>query len=120
MKTFKLLVLATVLAVSPACKKKEPAGGMASGSAVGSPTEGSGSSAMGSGATEGSGSAMAGSGSGAGSGSAMAAGSGSAETPAADPNADYIEVIAHHEPGKPTDPVKLRFEKFKVVKASFD
>jgi len=119
MKTFKLLVLATVLAVSPACKKKEEpkTDNTPSGSAMGSgATEGSGSAAAK--PTEGSGSAMAGSGE--GSGSAMAAGSGSAGPAAAEANTDYIEVVAHHEPAKPTDPVKLRFEKFKVAKATFD
>jgi len=119
MKTFKLLVLATIIAVTPACKKKEATTG--GGSATGS-------SAMGSGSSEapkptegsGSGSAMAGSGSDmAGSGSAMAAGSGSA-APVEDANADYIEVLATHEPSKPTDPVKVRFDKITVKKATFD
>lgn len=34
--------------------------------------------------------------------------------------ADSIVVLAKHTPGKPTDPVQVRFEKFKVVKATFD
>ena len=34
--------------------------------------------------------------------------------------ADSIVVLARHTPGKPTDPVQVRFEKFKVTKASFD
>lgn len=34
--------------------------------------------------------------------------------------ADSIVVLAKHSPGKPTDPVQVRFEKFKVVKATFD
>jgi len=88
--------------------------GAGSGSDMGSGSAGSGSDMAGSG------SAMAGSGSDmAGSGSAMGAGSGSA-APAADPNADYVEVLAHHEPGKPTDPVHVKFEKVTVKKATFD
>jgi polyisoprenoid-binding protein YceI len=39
---------------------------------------------------------------------------------APDANADYIEVHAEHAKKKPDDPVKVRFEKFKVTKASFD
>jgi polyisoprenoid-binding protein YceI len=39
---------------------------------------------------------------------------------APDPNADYIEVHAEHAKKKPDDPVKVRFEKFKVTKAAFD
>ena len=121
MKTLKLLVLAAAIAVTPACKKKEDATKTdTTGSAMGS--------AMGSGSAEpangsGSGSAMAGSGSdaaGSGSGSAMAAGSGSGSAAPAETNADYIEVLAHHEPGKPTDPVHVHFEKFTVKKATFD
>ena len=34
--------------------------------------------------------------------------------------ADSIVVLAKHTPGKPTDPVQVRFEKFKVTKATFD
>jgi polyisoprenoid-binding protein YceI len=44
-------------------------------------------------------------------------------TPAAadpPPEQDYVRVIARHEPSKPTDPVKVYFEKFAVTKASFD
>ena len=33
---------------------------------------------------------------------------------------DSIVVLAKHSPGKPTDPVQVRFEKFKVTKATFD
>jgi polyisoprenoid-binding protein YceI len=33
---------------------------------------------------------------------------------------DHIVVLAHHKPSKPTDPVVVRFDTFKVVKASFD
>jgi polyisoprenoid-binding protein YceI len=39
--------------------------------------------------------------------------------PAAD-SADSIVVLAKHTPGKPTDPVQVRFEKFQVTKATFD
>jgi polyisoprenoid-binding protein YceI len=38
----------------------------------------------------------------------------------ADDAADSIVVLAKHTPGKPTDPVQVRFEKFKVTKATFD
>lgn len=34
--------------------------------------------------------------------------------------ADSIVVLAKHTPDKPTDPVQVRFEKFKVTKATFD
>ncbi len=138
MKTWKTLVLCTMLAAAPACKKKED-------KAPTPVTEGSGSSAMagsgsaapvaagsGSDTMAGSGSAMAGSGSamaGSGSDTAMA-GSGSAmagsdaakapTTPAVDDNEDHVVVMAKHKPAKPTDPVTVRFEKFKVVKATFD
>lgn len=40
------------------------------------------------------------------------------DAPVADP--DEIFVLAKHTPQKPTDPVKVRFSKFKVVKAHFD
>jgi polyisoprenoid-binding protein YceI len=39
---------------------------------------------------------------------------------AADPEPDSIVVLAKHTEAKPDDPVQVRFEKFKVVKASFD
>jgi polyisoprenoid-binding protein YceI len=39
---------------------------------------------------------------------------------AADPEPDSIVVLAKHVEAKPDDPVQVRFEKFKVVKASFD
>ncbi|HEY3806164.1 MAG TPA: YceI family protein [Kofleriaceae bacterium] len=35
-------------------------------------------------------------------------------------NADHITVLARHRPAKPTDPVQVRFDKFRVVSASFD
>lgn len=122
MKTVKLLVLAAVLAISPACKKKDKAD---PGTGSGSAAAGSGSATM----NAGSGSAMAGSGS--GSGSAMAgsgsadtmAGSGSATatTPApAEDKGDWIKVFATHTSPNPADPVEVKFEKFKVAKASFD
>ena len=38
----------------------------------------------------------------------------------ADPKADYVHVLGHHNPGKPTDPVVIDIPKFQVVKASFD
>lgn len=39
---------------------------------------------------------------------------------AADPEPDSIVVLAKHTEAKPDDPVQVRFEKFKVVKATFD
>ncbi|HEU4731357.1 MAG TPA: YceI family protein [Kofleriaceae bacterium] len=39
---------------------------------------------------------------------------------AADPEPDSIVVLAKHVEAKPDDPVHVRFEKFKVVKATFD
>ncbi|HLL23845.1 MAG TPA: YceI family protein [Kofleriaceae bacterium] len=116
MKSLKLIVLATVLAAAPACKKKkeeapvtpttEP--GSASGAAVVTPDA----------ADTGSAAPAAGSDAGSAAGSA-AAGSGSAAA-ATDPNADSFAIVARHEPAKPNDPVVIRFEKFTVKKASFD
>ena len=51
---------------------------------------------------------------------APAAGSGSASASAADPKADFVHVLGHHHPGKPTDPVVIDIPKFEVTKASFD
>lgn len=116
MKTLKLLVL-SVLVVA-ACNKKEekpappPPPPPAADAA---PMMGSGSA--GSGSDMGSGSAAMGSGSAAGSGSDMAK---APTTPAIDDNEDHVVVMAHHKPAKPTDPVTVRFEKFKVTKATFD
>jgi polyisoprenoid-binding protein YceI len=39
---------------------------------------------------------------------------------AADPAPDSIVVLARHVENKPDDPVQVRFEKFKVTKATFD
>jgi polyisoprenoid-binding protein YceI len=39
---------------------------------------------------------------------------------AADDSADHVTVLARHRDPKPEDPVRLDFDKFKVVKASFD
>jgi polyisoprenoid-binding protein YceI len=47
-------------------------------------------------------------------GSAAPAGS------AAETSADHITVLAHHQKPKPTDPVRLEFQKFRVVKVDFD
>jgi polyisoprenoid-binding protein YceI len=33
---------------------------------------------------------------------------------------DHITVLAHHKNPKPADPVRINFEKFRVVKADFD
>jgi len=45
---------------------------------------------------------------------------GSAPAFAAEPEGDSIVVLAKHKEPKPTDPVQVKFEKFKVTKASFD
>jgi polyisoprenoid-binding protein YceI len=45
---------------------------------------------------------------------------GSAPAFAAEPEGDSIVVLAKHKDAKPTDPVQVKFEKFKVTKASFD
>ena len=39
--------------------------------------------------------------------------------PAADAT-DHIVVLGHHQKPKPTDPVRVSFDKFRVVKADFD
>jgi polyisoprenoid-binding protein YceI len=36
------------------------------------------------------------------------------------PSSDHIVVLAHHKNPKPTDPVRINFERFKVVSANFD
>ena len=56
---------------------------------------------------------------------AAACGSKSSDAPAgkaptADPSADFVHVLGHHNPGKATDPVVIDIPKFQVVKASFD
>jgi len=48
-----------------------------------------------------------------------AAGS-AAVAPAPVDTADHIVVLGHHQKPKPTDPVRINFEKFRVVKADFD
>ncbi|MDB4957922.1 MAG: YceI family protein [Myxococcales bacterium] len=99
-KLVTLLGLATVLAVAPACKKKadkapEPIT-TTTGSAAGSAATGDQGTAA---------------------GSAVGSAAGSA---VADENADHITVLGHHKNPKPTDPVHINFDKFKVVKADFD
>ncbi len=112
MKTVKLLALAAVLAASPACKKdpkKEPAK-----EPTKEPVKDPGSAATPTpDPAQGSGQAMAGS---AQQGSAAAA----TPTPTEDENADWIKVFATHVEANPADPVEVKFEKFKVTKASFD
>jgi polyisoprenoid-binding protein YceI len=49
-----------------------------------------------------------------------APGSAAAASVVPDENADRITVLAHHQKPKPTDPVRVNFQKFKVVKADFD
>lgn len=53
---------------------------------------------------------------------ALAQGTPAAPAPAAAPaaDADSIVVVANHTERKPDDPVQVKFEKFKVTKASFD
>jgi len=42
-------------------------------------------------------------------------------TPAqTDEKADYVKIVASHDPAKDTDPVEVTFEKVTVVKADFD
>lgn len=111
MKTLSWLVLAATLAVAPACKKKENK----------APAAGSGSAAMVvADAPEATGSGSAATDPGSGSAAATEPGSGSAAATTEDPNADFIKVYATHAEPKPTDPVEIRFEKFKVTKATFD
>jgi polyisoprenoid-binding protein YceI len=137
MKTSKLLVLSHAFALllfsAAACggKKDDKAGGgTGSSQKQPDPPKGSGSDTTkqaGSGSADtkqaGSGSGSADTkqaGSGSGSGDTMAgSGSGSA-APAEDPNADFIEVHAEHAKKKPDDPVKVRFAKWTVKKATFD
>jgi polyisoprenoid-binding protein YceI len=129
MKTFKLLVLAAALALSPACKKdakKEEmkkdtttmAGSAGSDNAMAG-SAGSGNTMAGSGgAMAGSDNAMAGS-AGSGAAGAMAGSAGMAATPTED-TADWIKVHATHFEKKEGDPVEVKFDKFKVTKANFD
>lgn len=53
-------------------------------------------------------------------GSAAPAGSGAASSSAPDAEVDHITVLAHHKRPKPSDPVRINFETFRVVKADFD
>lgn len=48
------------------------------------------------------------------------AGSATAPDTVPDDSADHITVLAHHQNPKPSDPVRINFEKFRVVKADFD
>lgn len=125
MKTLKLLVLASVLAASPACKKKEkapdpaPGTGTMVGTGAGTGTAATPDPGAGTGAGTGTGADPGmGTGAGTGTGADPGAGTGAASTP--DPNADYIAVLAEHAEKKPGDPVEVRFEKFTVKKAAFD
>jgi polyisoprenoid-binding protein YceI len=43
-----------------------------------------------------------------------------APAPTPDTQADHITVLAHHKNPKPTDPVRINFETFRVVNADFD
>ena len=107
MKTFKLIVLATLLAAAPACKKK-PQDKPTPAATVDAAEMGSadpGSNTMGS-ADPGSGSADP--------------GSGSAAVTTDELPAEYILVEGTHKDPNPKDPVVVHFEKFKVTKATFD
>jgi polyisoprenoid-binding protein YceI len=55
-----------------------------------------------------------------GSAGSNASGSAPGSSSAPDASADHITVLAHHKNPKPTDPVRINFEKFKIVKADFD
>jgi len=97
MKLYKLITtacLAAALAVAPACKKQQDKQAQPAETAAGSSVAGS------------------------------AAPADNAPAPAPAPEAatetDHITVLAHHKNPKPTDPVRISFEKFKVVKADFD
>jgi polyisoprenoid-binding protein YceI len=116
MSRLKLIVLATILAASPACKKKQPAATEGSGQTSGSSM--AGSSAAGS-SMAGSSAAGSDTGSAAGSGSSAEAGS-AATDPAPTATADFISVFGEHKDKKPDDPVEVHFEKFAVTKATFD
>ena len=123
MSTFKLIALASILAIAPACggKKNDPPkaeGSSNAGSNAGSSNAGSASAGSSNAGSANAGSDTAGSAA-AGSGSA-AAGSGSDATAAADPNADFITVFASHKEKKPDDPVQVQFKKYAVTKATFD
>lgn len=109
MKTFKLIVLATLLAAAPACKKTKPQDKPAPTATVDAAAADPGSNTMGSGDPGSAGSAGSGS---ADPGSAAAA---TEELPA-----EYIIVEGTHKDPNPKDPVKVHFEKFKVTKATFD
>jgi len=45
---------------------------------------------------------------------------GSAAPVMLDDSLDHVVVLGHHQKPKPTDPVRINFEKFRVVKADFD
>jgi polyisoprenoid-binding protein YceI len=98
MKLHYLAVLA-ILALAPACKKHEDVPPAAAPGSAAEPAPAP--------AVTGSGGAL---------GSAMV----SATVAVPDENADHVNVLAHHKNPKPTDPVRINFEKFKVVKAHFD
>jgi polyisoprenoid-binding protein YceI len=143
MKTVKLLVLAAALALSPACKKKEEvkkdtagttttgtsgtmagtdtaAGGTAGGTAGGAAGGTAGGTAgtdTAAGGTAAGGTAAGGTA--AGGAAAGGAAAGGTATPTED-TADWIKVHATHFEKKEGDPVEVKFEKFKVTKATFD
>ena len=91
MKLFTSVVLASFLALAPACKK----------AAEQAPAQGS--------------SAAAGSAAPAGSAAAT-----EPAKPAPSDGADFLALYTPHTPAKPADPVEVRFEKITVTKAAFD
>jgi len=115
MKTVKLVLLAAVLAFSPACKKNEKKEEpkkeeVKKEEPKKEPTTPD---------PAGSGAAMAGSNA-AGGSAAAAVPTPPPPPPPAEDTADWIKVMATHVEKQPTDPVEVKFEKFKVVKANFD
>jgi polyisoprenoid-binding protein YceI len=96
MKTIALLVLSAACLLGSGCKSSEtttpPAGVVGSSGSAGSATITS----------------------------SVARGSDTVHTLAMSDNEDHVTVLGRHRPAKPTDPVSVRFDKFRVVNASFD
>jgi polyisoprenoid-binding protein YceI len=110
MKIVKLLALAAVLAISPACKKdpkteakkeepkKDPAKPDPAKPDPAKPDPAAGSNNM----------------------AGSAAATPTPPPPPAEDTADWIKVMATHVEANPADPVEVKFDKFKVTKANFD
>jgi polyisoprenoid-binding protein YceI len=101
MKTVKLFLLAAVLATSPACKKDAKKEAMKEepkkDTPAPTPTPDPGSAAV-----------------------APTPPPPPAPPPPAEDKSDWIRVYATHVEKKPNDPVEVKLEKFKIVKAKFD